>query len=109
VNYEFDHVTFWYQELWRHKHSLHFYEVFNDFVSFLKGFLFEKYTPIISSQASKYLDKKGTLEKMENYNVIKIFSSKENPSFLPCYLSDIMFVIEFVRQYNFWLHFFHEK
>jgi hypothetical protein len=60
-------------------------------------------------QASKFLDRKGTLEQMENNNVIRIFGSQENPSFLPCYISDKMFVTEVARQYNYWLHFFHEK
>jgi hypothetical protein len=109
VNCEFDHVTFWYQDLWRHKGSLHFYEVFNDFFSVLKGLLFGKDTPRISAQASKFLDRKGTLEQMENYNVIGIFGSKENTSFIPCYISDRIFVTKFARQYNFWMHFFHEK
>jgi hypothetical protein len=45
--------------------------------------LFGKDTPRISSQASKFLDKKGTLEKMENCNVIMIFDSKETPFFIP--------------------------
>jgi hypothetical protein len=109
VNCELDPVTFWYQALWRHKASLHFYEVFNDFVSVFKGLLFGKDTPRISDQENKFLDKKGTLEKMENHNVIRIFSSKENPSFLPCHVSDKMFITEVARQYNLWLHFFHEK
>jgi hypothetical protein len=75
VNCEFDPVTFWYQALWRHKYSLHFYEVFNEFVSILKDLLFGQDTPRISAQASKFLDRKGTLEQMENYNVIRIFGS----------------------------------
>jgi hypothetical protein len=45
VNCEFDPVTFWYQTLWRHKASQHFYEVFNDFVLFFKELLFGKTTP----------------------------------------------------------------
>jgi hypothetical protein len=49
------------------------------------------------------------LEKMENNNVIMIFYSKENPSFLPYYVSNKVFITEVVRQYNFALHFFHEK
>jgi hypothetical protein len=68
--------------LWRHKSSLNFYEIFNDFVFFFKGLLFGKDTPKISAKETKFLDKKGTLEKMENYNVIRIFNFKENPSFL---------------------------
>jgi hypothetical protein len=92
VNCEFDPVNFWYQALWRHKASLHFYEFFNDFVSVFKGLFFGKDTPRISTHASKFLDKKGTLEKMENYNVIRIFDAKENPSFLLCHISDKMFI-----------------
>jgi hypothetical protein len=38
-----------------------------------------------------------------------IFGSKENPSLLPCYITDIMFVTEIERKYNYQLHFFHEK
>jgi hypothetical protein len=110
VNSQFDAATFWYQALWRKKYSLHFYEVFNDFVLVLKELLFGRDTPRISAQASKFLDRIGTLEQMENHNVIGIFKSKENPSFLiPCHISDIMFVTKFGRKYNFWLHFFHEK
>jgi hypothetical protein len=69
-----------------------FYEFFNDFVLVLKDFLFGQDTPIISAQSSKFMDRKGTLEQMENYNVIKIFSFKENPSFLPCHILEKMFV-----------------
>jgi hypothetical protein len=71
--------------------------------------LFGKDTPRISAHASKFLDKNETLEKLENYNVIRIFGSKENPSFLSCHISDKMFVTKVERKYNFWLHFFHEK
>jgi hypothetical protein len=109
VNCELEPVTFWYQAFWRHIDSLYFYEIFNDFVSIFKGLLFGKNAPKISDQANKFLDKRGMLEKMENHNVIRIFGSKENPSFLPCHVSDKMFIMEVRRWYNFWLHFFHEK
>jgi len=66
VNYEFDLVTFWYQILWRHDTSQKNYEVFNDFVSSFKGLIFGKYFPRLSDQATKFLDRKGTLEEMEN-------------------------------------------
>jgi hypothetical protein len=55
------------------------------------------------------MDRKGTLEQMENYSVIMIFGSKENPSFLPCHITNKLFVTEIARQYNYWLHFFHGK
>jgi hypothetical protein len=63
----------------------------------------------MSNQASKFLDRKGTLEQMENYNVISIFGSKENPSFLPCHIYGTMFLAKIARQDTYWLHFFHEK
>jgi hypothetical protein len=109
VKCELDPVTFLYQALWIHKDSLHFYEVYNDFVSVFKLVLFGKDTPRISDQENKFLDKKGMLEQMENHNVIMIFGSKENRSFLPCHVSDKNFITKVARQYNFWLHFSHEK
>jgi len=63
----------------------------------------------MSDQGSKLLDRKGTMEQMVNCNVIRIFDSKENPSFLPFHISDKMFVTEITMPYNYWLHFFHEK
>jgi hypothetical protein len=57
----------------------------------------------------KIIQIKGTLEEMENYNVTRIFGSKESYSFLPCHISNIMFLLEVARKYDFWLHFFHEK
>jgi hypothetical protein len=109
VNCEFDPVTFSYQILWRHDASQHFYEFFNDFVSVFKALIFGKYFPQLSDQATKFLDRKGTLEEMENYNVIRIFESKQNPSFLPCHISGTMFFVEIARKYTYWLHFSHEK
>jgi hypothetical protein len=98
VNCEIDPVTFLYQAFWRHKTSLHFYEVYNYFVSIFKGLLFGKNTHRISNHASKFLEKNGTLEHMENHSVIKIFCSKENPSFLPYHVSDKLFITEVARQ-----------
>jgi hypothetical protein len=97
VNYEIDPVTLWYQELWRHKTSLHFYEVYNDFVSVFKGMLFGKNTPRISDQANKFLEKKGTIGQMENHSFIGIFCSKENPHFLPYHVFDNLFITEVAR------------
>jgi hypothetical protein len=88
VNCEIDQVTLWYQTLWKHKTSLYFYEVYNDFFSFFQGLLFGKNTPRISEHDRKFLEKKGTMEQMENHSVIRILCSKENPSFLPCHVSD---------------------
>jgi hypothetical protein len=109
VNWEFDPVTFWYQALCKHKASHCFYEVFNDFVSVFKVLLLGEDAPCISHQATKFLDRKGALEKMDNYSVIRIFGSKEKPALLPCHITNIMFVIEIIRQHNYWFHLFHEK
>jgi hypothetical protein len=109
VNYEIDPVTFWYQAFWRHNTSLYFYEVYKDFILVFKGLFFGKNTPRISDQDNKFLEKKGTIEQMENHSVIRIFCSKENPSFLPYHVSNKLFITEVVRKYNLWLHFFHEK
>ena len=79
VNCEFDPVTFWYQALWRHKASHCFYEVFNDFVLVFKDLLLGKDAPQMFDQETKFLDRKGTLEPMDNYTVIRIFGSKEKP------------------------------
>jgi hypothetical protein len=109
VSCEIDPVTFWYQALWRHKTSLHFYEVYNDFISVFKGLLFGKNTPRIYDQANKFLDKNRMIEHMENHSVIGIFCSKENPSFFLYHVSDKLFIMELARQNNFWQHFFHKK
>jgi hypothetical protein len=78
VNCETDPVTFWYQELWRHKSPLYFYEVYNDFVSVFKRLLLGENTSRIYDQANKFLEKRGTIKQMENHNIIRIFYSKEN-------------------------------
>jgi hypothetical protein len=109
VNCEADPVTFWYQALWRLKTPLFFYEVYNDFVSVFKKLFLGGNTPTISVEATKFLEKKGTIEKMEHHNIIRIFCSKENPFFLLYYEPGKLFIKEVARQYNLWLHFFHEK
>jgi hypothetical protein len=66
-------------------------------------------TPRVSVEAVKFLEKKGMIEKMENHNIIRIFCSKENPSFLPYYVPDKLSITKVERKNNFWLRFFHEK
>ena len=109
VNWEFDPVTFWYQAFWKQKASHCFYDDFNDFVYVFKVLLLGKDSPRMSNQATKFFDKKGALEQMENCSVIRIFGSKEKHALLPCHITDKMFVIEITRQCNYWLHLFHEK
>jgi hypothetical protein len=76
INFEADLITFWYQALWRHKTPLFFYEVYNDFVSVFKKLLLGKKSPRISVEATKFLEKRGTIEKTYNHNIIRIFCSK---------------------------------
>ena len=54
----------------------------------------------MSDQATKFLNRKGTLEQKENHSVLMVFGSKEKPDFLPCHIMDKMFVTEITRQYN---------
>jgi hypothetical protein len=65
VKWEAGLVIFGHQALWRHKTPLFFYEVYNDFVSVFKKHLFGKITSRISIEAAKFLEMKGTIEKME--------------------------------------------
>jgi hypothetical protein len=109
VNCEFHPVTFWYKVLWKHKASHYFYEVFNDFLSIFKVLLLGEDAPRISEQATSFLDKKGTIEHLDNYTVIIIFGSTEQPALLPCHIMDIMFLVEVARQYNYWFHLFQRK
>jgi hypothetical protein len=109
VNCEFHPVTFWYQALWKHKASHYFYEVFNGFLSVFKVLLLGEDAPRISEQATSFLDKKGTLQHLDNYTVIRIFGSTEQPALLPCHITDIIFIAEVARQYNYWFHLFQRK
>jgi hypothetical protein len=109
VNCEFHPVTFWYQALWKHKASHYFYEVFNGFLSIFKVFLLGENVPRISEQATSFLDKKGTLQHLDNYIVIRIFGSTEQPSLLPFHVTNIIFIVEVARQYNYWFHLFQRK
>jgi hypothetical protein len=46
---------------------------------------------------------------MEIYNVIRIFSSKQNPCFLPCHISSTMLFVGITKEYIYWFHFLCEK
>ena len=54
----------------------------------------------MSGQATKFLNRKGTLEQKENHSVIMLFGSKENPAFLSCHIMNKMFVTEITRKYK---------
>jgi hypothetical protein len=109
VNCEFHPVTFWYQALWKHKASHYFYEVFNGFLSVFKVLLLGENAPRISKHATSFLDNKGTLQHLDNYTVIRIFGSTEQPSLLPFHITNIIFIAEVARQYSYWFHLFQRK
>jgi hypothetical protein len=106
VNSKVDHVTMLYQALWRKKVGHHFYEVYNNFMSKFKKLLFGEDTSRLSLEASTFLNGKGVLEKMNDYNIIMVFCSHEKTIFLPYYVSNKLFVIEVERQYIFWFYTF---
>jgi hypothetical protein len=63
-------------------------------VSVSKVLLLGEDAPCISEQTTSFLDRKGTLEHLDNYTVIRIFGSTEKPALLPCHIIDRMFVAE---------------
>jgi hypothetical protein len=67
---------------------------------FSKYLLLGKDASRMSGQATKFLNRKGTLKQEENHSVLMVFGSKENHAFLPCHIMDKMFVAEIARQYN---------
>jgi hypothetical protein len=93
VNYDFHPVTFWYQALWKHKASHYFYEVFNGFLSVFKLLLLGKNAPRLFEHVTDFLDKKGIVQHLDNYTVIRIFGSTEQPTLLPCHIMDIIFIV----------------
>jgi hypothetical protein len=109
VNSKIDPVQMWYPALWKQKAMYHFYEVHNAFISSFKKLIFGPKTSRLSLEATTFLDKRGSFEAMEHFNIIRIYCSHEKPSYLPYYVSDKMFVVEVCKQYRFWAHFFHEK
>ena len=78
-------------------------------MSVFKVFLLGEDAPRISKHATSFLDRKGTLEHLDNYTMIRIFGSMEELALLPCHIIDRMFVAELAQQYNYWLHLFQEK
>jgi hypothetical protein len=97
VECKIDPVTMWYQALSRQKVIYCFYEVYNEFVYVFKKLVFGENTSRLSCETSTFLDKKGTIEKMDNYNIVRIFFSRERPLFLPYYILDRLFSIEVAR------------
>jgi hypothetical protein len=63
------------------------------FFSFFKGLLFGKNILKIYDEDNKFVEKKETLEQMENHSVIKILCPNENPYFLPYNVSVKFFIM----------------
>jgi hypothetical protein len=98
VNCKVDPVQTWYPALWRQKAMYHFYEVHNSFVSPFKKLIFGPSTSRLSLEATTFLDKRGSFKAMEHFSIIRVYCSKERPSYLPYYVSDKMFVAEVHRK-----------
>jgi hypothetical protein len=60
-------------------------------------------------EAASFLKGRGVLEKMEYYNIIRVFCFVEKHVFLPYYTSEKLFFIEIARQYKLWFHILYEK
>jgi len=78
-------------------------------VSVFKKIIFGEDTSRHSLEASPFLNMMGVMEKMNNYNFIRIFCSHKKPLFLPYYVPNKLFIIEVARQYKFWFHVLYEK
>jgi hypothetical protein len=70
-------------------------------MSVFKVLLLGEDAPCISEQATSFLDKKGTLQHLDNYTVIRFFGSTEQPALLPCHITEIIFIAEAARQYSY--------
>jgi hypothetical protein len=93
VDCKIDPIPMWYQSLWKQKATYHFYEVYNSFVSSFKKLIFGPKTSRLSLEASNFLEKKGSIESMEHYSVVRIYCSHERLLYLPYYVLDKMIVI----------------
>jgi hypothetical protein len=71
--------------------------------------VFGENTSRLSQEALDFLDKKGIMEKIDKYNIIRIFFYHKKPLYIPYYVQDKSFVVEVVRQYKSWLHQFYDK
>jgi hypothetical protein len=87
----------------------HFYEVHYAFVSSFKKLISRLSTPRLSLEETTFLDKNGTCGSMEHFRIIKIYYSRERPSYLPYYVLDKIFGVEVCKQYRLWVCFFNEK
>jgi hypothetical protein len=83
--------------------------VYNEFESLFKKLIFGENNSRLSLEALNFLDKKGIIENMDNYKILKIYCSRERPLFLPYYIPEKILVIEVARMYKLWFHFFHQK
>jgi hypothetical protein len=109
IKIKVDPVTMWCQALRKQRVRHHFHEVYSYLVSKFKKLLFGEDTSQLPLEVASFLKGRGVLEKMENYNIIKVFCSIEKPIFLPYYISEKLFVIEISQQYNFWFHILSKK
>jgi hypothetical protein len=55
----------------------YFYEVYDSFVSSFKKLMYGNCTSRLSLGMATFLDKRGSFESNEHYNIIKVYFSRE--------------------------------
>jgi hypothetical protein len=93
VNCNVHSVTMWYQALWRKNATHIFYEVYNEFVFVFMNLVFGENTSKLSQEASTFPGKKGIMEKINKYNIIRIYYLMKNPFYIPYYVPEKLFVV----------------
>ena len=78
-------------------------------MSKFKKLLYGEDASWVSLEASNFLNGKWIIEKMDDYNIIRVFFSNEKAIFLPYYVSKKLLNIEMDRQYKLWFHTFSYK
>ena len=78
----------WYSTLWKQKAMYHFYEVHNEFIFIFKKLIFGPKTSRLPLEVATFLDKRGSFEAMEPFNIINIYYSHEKPLYLLYYVLD---------------------
>jgi hypothetical protein len=93
IDLKLEPVCAWYSVTYNHKSQYNFYSVHN-LISEFKKMIFGHSTSRLSLEAATFLSGKGDYEMCEEFIVIRLFVSEENPFLLPFYVSDKLFVKE---------------
>jgi len=82
VDFKMEPVYAWYLALYRHTTQHNFYPVHNNFISKFKNLVFGPSKSRLSLEAATFLSSKGAYETSEEFTVIRLFGSEENPFLL---------------------------